>query len=357
MLGSDTAIIEAVLDTKPQLVSIDSPLSLPRGRIMPGDDDPGRNEYGIFRSCERILKRRGINVYPCLLPSMQRLTARGMALAAGIRKLGYSVIECYPGAAQDIIGIPRKGAGEHLLKAGLAGFGITGSFLSESVKHDELDAITSAIVASFFLSGRYEALTGPDEGALIIPKLSPTSPPFVIGVSGHIAAGKTTAARLIERRGFSYTRISRVIDDVIIMNGGVPDRTLRQEVGWRLHVEKGQEWLCERAIDLVKGAERIVVDGLRFPQDHIYFFERFGSRFVHIHIEAAKEIRAHRLSKAIEKSDLSALARPTEQEIEALRAMGRVITNEATLELLERKMESVISEAEIKEVSTCQSRS
>ena len=225
------------------------------------------------------------------------------------------------------------------------------------MKHDEL-VTTSAIVGSFFLSGHYEALTGPEEGALIIPNLNPTPLPFVIGISGHIAAGKTTAARLIERRGFSYTRISRVIDDVIIMNGGVPDRMLRQEVGWRLHVEKGQEWLCERAIDLVKGAKRIVVDGLRFPEDHIYFFERFGGRFVHIHIEAAKEIRAHRLSKANE-SDLSALeARPTEQEIEALRAMGRVIAKvEATLELLERKLELVISEAELKEGSTCQSRS
>ena len=64
-----------------------------------------------MRECERMLKRRGINVYPCLIPSMQKLTRRGIDLAEKFRKLGIPVIESYPGAAQDIVGIPRKRAG------------------------------------------------------------------------------------------------------------------------------------------------------------------------------------------------------------------------------------------------------
>ena len=64
-----------------------------------------------MRECERELKRRGVNVYPCLIPSMQKLTARGIRLARSLRERGIPVIESYPGAAQDIMRIPRKGAG------------------------------------------------------------------------------------------------------------------------------------------------------------------------------------------------------------------------------------------------------
>ena len=111
MLSADDEIIAFIHDADPVLVSIDSPLSLQRGRTLVTDDDPARSEYGIMRVCERTLKRRGINVYPCLLPSMQRLTERGIHLAARLRACGVPVIESYPGAAQDILGIPRKGAG------------------------------------------------------------------------------------------------------------------------------------------------------------------------------------------------------------------------------------------------------
>ena len=106
-----------------------------------------------MRACERTLKRRGINVYPCLLPSMQRLTERGIRLAARLRNLGTPVIQSYPGAAQDILGIPRKGAGEQWLKLGLLNLGFRGEDATKPVRHDELDAITSALVGSFFLAG------------------------------------------------------------------------------------------------------------------------------------------------------------------------------------------------------------
>ncbi len=149
-IKSNLAIEEFVLDYAPDVVSIDSPLSLP--------EDPTK----IYRDCELTLKRRGIGVYWCLLPSMKNLTMRGISLAEKLRVRNMIVIESYPGAAQDILSIPRKSKGLDVLAAALADYGITGKL---NVSHDELDAVTAAIVGLLYLQGNYEAL-----GCLILPK-------------------------------------------------------------------------------------------------------------------------------------------------------------------------------------------
>jgi predicted nuclease with RNAse H fold/dephospho-CoA kinase len=347
-VNSDSEMIARVAAERPALVSIDSPLSLPEGRVRVSDDDPGREQFGIMRRCERELKRRGINVYPSLLPSMQKLTERGIRLAEAIRSLGIAVIESYPGAAQDIMGIPRKGAGERYLKQGLAEFGIVGQFETKAVTHDELDAITSAVVGSFFLSGRFEALSGPTEGALIIPDLkSSGSSGLVVGVSGRICAGKTTTARLLERRGFSYTRFSLVIDDEIRSRGEPLNRETRQRVGSEIHSEKGQRWLCERVLERVPDQPVIVVDGLRFPEDHAFFVERFGSKFIHLHLNAPEAVREMRYAEAAqgESSFGDADQKPVEMEIDRLSNLAAVtIDNVGTVKELEETVLRFVSE-------------
>lgn len=342
---ADDAMFDLAMREKPVLISIDSPLSLPEGRIRVSDDDPGRAQFGIMRRCERELKRRGINVYPSLLPSMQGLTQRGIRLAERFRAAGIPVIESYPGAAQDIMGIPRKGAGERYLRQGLSEFGIKGPYETEAVSHDELDAITSAIVGSFFLADQFEALHGPTEGALIIPDLkSSEKPGLIVGISGRICAGKTTAARILERDGFAYTRYSLVIDDEILSRGETPNRATRQIVGSELHSSKGQRWLGEKAIERVSGKKFIVVDGLRFPEDHAFLFETFGSRFLHIHISAPDELRAIRYAT----NETSDFARVDEQPVEAkINDLGRLaavmIENAGSIEDLKLELDAAVA--------------
>jgi uncharacterized protein YprB with RNaseH-like and TPR domain/predicted nuclease with RNAse H fold/dephospho-CoA kinase len=343
MVATDEEMIARIIAISPSLVSIDSPLSLPLGRIRVEDDDPGRLEFGIMRRCERELKRRGINVYPCLLPSMQALTRRGMRLAARLRCLGVPVIESYPGAAQDIMGIPRKGAGEAFLKAGLQEFGVSGDFLTGSVRHDELDAITSALVGSFFLAEKHEALTGPSEDALIIPDLKAAPGPVVVGISGRICAGKTTAARFLERQGFAYTRFSLVVDDEIKKLGERPNRELRQRIGLEINRTKGQKWLCEQTLARVGSQPLIVVDGLRFLEDRAFFFERFGSRFLHLHIVAPHELREKRYRQGDGPSLDDADAMPVEGEIDRLGTRATVLLdNSSTIDALSNAVASAV---------------
>ncbi|MDE6735722.1 MAG: DUF429 domain-containing protein [Desulfovibrio sp.] len=168
-LKSDEAMIAVITYANVDLVSIDSPLGLPTGRKSCFDDDPGREKYGTFRECERILRSRGINLFQCLIPSMQKLTNRGIKLASKLRKAGFEVIESFPGGTQDILGIPRKQAGMDHLKQGLKNFGIRGDYLDSEISHDELDAITCAITGLFYKAGRYEAVGDPQEGQIIVP--------------------------------------------------------------------------------------------------------------------------------------------------------------------------------------------
>ncbi len=297
LLSKDDELLEGVRKFRPHLVSIDSPLSLPVGRQSPWDDDPGRHKFGIMRTCERILKRRGVNVYPSLIPSMQKLTARGIRLAERLRAEGVPVIESYPGAAQDIMGIPRKQAGLCHLRRGLARFGLTGAIATEEVSHDELDAVTCAVVGLFFLSRRFEALGNADEGYLIVPDLKRKAPGshHVIGISGLIAAGKTTAARYLDSKGYAYVRYSQVIEAEATKRGLPRTREILQQLGKEIHSTKGQKWLLDQLLmRLADLPDRIVVDGMRFPEDHANLVERFGSEFVHVHIEASDSARRRR---------------------------------------------------------------
>lgn len=158
LINTNRKIIATTMRAKPKIISIDSPLSIPH------------KKHGIMRRCERILRARGVYVYPCLLPSMKSLTKRGIMLSTKFKRLGFRVIESYPGAAQDILGIIRKKVDVEELKQGLIDFGIKSDFINIKNNHDKLDAITSALVGYFYLANCYEALGDEKEGYLIVPK-------------------------------------------------------------------------------------------------------------------------------------------------------------------------------------------
>jgi uncharacterized protein YprB with RNaseH-like and TPR domain/predicted nuclease with RNAse H fold len=161
-IRTDEELVRETLAAKPDLVSIDSPLTVPAGFGPPC--------VPIYRKCELALKRMGISVFWCLLPSMEMLTRRGIKLADELRRTGCRVIESYPGAAQDILGMPRKKASLEELKHGLFRAGVMGDFITACVTHDEIDAITSALVGLFYLADEYIALGTEAEDYLIVPR-------------------------------------------------------------------------------------------------------------------------------------------------------------------------------------------
>lgn len=205
VLHSDDEILDAVLGYDPDLVCIDAPLSLPKGRSSPYDDDPVRDDAGITRASERELRRRGVSCYPALIPSMQALTERGIRLASRLREEGIPVIECFPGGTQDILQLPRKRTDLSLLKKGLETFGIRGDYTTGDVSHDELDAITAALVGEFFIAGYFEAIGIPEENALIIPQRELRAPTcdVVLGVAADSDEIAEQAIEKLIQEGFA----------------------------------------------------------------------------------------------------------------------------------------------------------
>ena len=163
VLYSDKQILQEVFRAKPKIVSIDAPLCLPKGRKSLSQRGPPH-----LRKCDKELLERGIKFFPVTLGPMRKLTARGIKLKKILERKGFKVIETFPGAAQDLLGLPRKQHGIEKLRKGLQRLGIKG--ISKKMGGDELDAITCALVGLLFLKGEYQALGDSEEILMILPK-------------------------------------------------------------------------------------------------------------------------------------------------------------------------------------------
>jgi histidinol phosphatase-like PHP family hydrolase/predicted nuclease with RNAse H fold/dephospho-CoA kinase len=219
-LFSDEEILAFIEEHEPRIVSIDSPLGLP------GGGDSINPKAGIMRVAEHDLASIGIPAYPSLIDSMENLTLRGIHLRGTIERLPRAprVIESYPGAAQDILCIPRKQRSLDLLRDGLRRLGLTGPGL-DTRSHDEMDAITSAVVGRYFEAGLFEPMGIVREAQLVVPKIRPvvfeTNP--VVCLAGKTGAGKSVVARYLSVfYGFQWIRTRDIIRDLLVEDTAKP---------------------------------------------------------------------------------------------------------------------------------------
>ena len=162
LVYTDQEILQAIEAAKPRVVAIDAPLSLPPGRRTMEE----RTNVHL-RECDRELLRRGIKFFPITLGPMRKLAERGIRLRKTLENRHFTVIEVYPGGAQDILGIPRKQRGLDKLKVGLEKAGVKG--LTSQMSDHELDAATCALVGKLFLEGK-SVIYGTSSQAIIMPK-------------------------------------------------------------------------------------------------------------------------------------------------------------------------------------------
>jgi uncharacterized protein len=162
VLYTDKEIIEKTTEAKPQVIAIDAPLCLP-----PGRKSIEERTANHLRESDRILLKMGIKIFPVTLGPMRKLTVRGICLRETFEAQGFTVIEAYPGGAQDVLGIPRKQRGLAKLLDGLIKLGITG--LNSELNDHELDAVTCAYVGKLFLENKSVTYGDPGQG-IVMPK-------------------------------------------------------------------------------------------------------------------------------------------------------------------------------------------
>jgi len=173
-LHSDEEIVGRTLETNPDIISIDAPLCIPKGR-----ESFERRGPPHLRACDRELLRMGIKFFPITLGPMRKLTKRGIKLKDYFERKGYKVIESFPGSIQDMLGMPRKQKGLEKLRRALMKYGFSGDVVKEKITDDELDAITSALVGKLFLENNYLAIGDPKEGLMILPRRKESLKKFI----------------------------------------------------------------------------------------------------------------------------------------------------------------------------------
>jgi predicted nuclease with RNAse H fold len=117
----------------------------------------------------------GIKFFPITIGPMRTLTARGIRLKKKLQRLNLEVFETFPGAAQDLLGIPRKQRGLPELQQSLLRLGCKGDIITRDLTGDELDSINCALVSKDYAEGSYLAIGDPSEIMMILPRIGKVS--------------------------------------------------------------------------------------------------------------------------------------------------------------------------------------
>jgi dephospho-CoA kinase len=166
----------------------------------------------------------------------------------------------------------------------------------------------------------------------------------VIVISGEVAAGKTTAAKLLRSQGFQYALISQAIrtrwDGSF---GEKPPRSWYQDMGMQLHREIGQWALCQETLDLIPDPSvDFVIDGARWHEDISFFRTQFGSDMLHIHLVASADVRKMRFdAREKDVSFEEADADEVELEVKELNLNADMVFDNSTNDL--SKLEEFIN--------------
>lgn len=172
---------------------------------------------------------------------------------------------------------------------------------------------------------------------MIIPDLkSQLKKISIIGLSGGIASGKTTVGKIFEENGYKYIRYSQIIEKMLIEKKLIVNRENLQKLG--NEINKNQIELSKRIYEEIKYYEKVVIDGLRHPEDYTYFFETYGFNFNLIFIDSERKLREERyLNLGYNKDEFyKAINDKSERNIISLKKLSNKIiyNNESKVKLL-----------------------
>jgi dephospho-CoA kinase len=128
---------------------------------------------------------------------------------------------------------------------------------------------------------------------------------LVVGLSGKIASGKTTAAGYLQQKcGFVNLSTRKLLSDLLYSQHREVTRENLQNLGRDLVESVGAGGFIAAMLAYVQPA-KYVIDAVRYPEAVDYLRERFSNDYIHLHISADDLIRWKRMNL---KDDLRNLA-------------------------------------------------
>lgn len=182
---------------------------------------------------------------------------------------------------------------------------------------------------------------------------------MILGLTGSMGAGKGEVVKILERWGFKYITLSKMVRAEAQRLGIPEEREKLMAVGDQMRAQEGFGVLAKRALETIQkeGGDKWVVDGIRNPAE---IDELRKSPDAHIvGLQANQDILVDRIIKRARPSD----AKTPEDIIhrikkewgdgepeggqqvgKCMQKVDRIIVNEGTLEELEKKFEAVYNE-------------
>ena len=154
LLYMDNQMLEAITQSKPEVIAVDAPFSLPKS--------------GILRKADREMIKNGYRVFPPRLPAMKTLTMRAMKLNRLIAEKGFKTIEVHPTSTCKALNIPLKDWEK--IQTALTQIGLEGDLKVRTLTPHEVDAVIAALTAYLYMRNQTEALGDEEEGYIIVPK-------------------------------------------------------------------------------------------------------------------------------------------------------------------------------------------
>lgn len=156
-LFEDKDILNYIHRTKPSLVVIDAPLSLPKGRCCLSNECGCSKKGGHFRAAEVEMRKYG-RTLPLTFHGMRMLTERGIRLSNELKK-NYIVLESHPRTIQKVLGFSN-------LYDDLTDY----FHLPENISEHELDALLLVIAGIFYMEDKFMEFGDPEEGIIVLPE-------------------------------------------------------------------------------------------------------------------------------------------------------------------------------------------
>lgn len=178
---------------------------------------------------------------------------------------------------------------------------------------------------------------------------------LVLGLTGTIGAGKDVVSDyIVKEHGFNAFSCGDVIRTIADEEGLEPTRENLQMLGKEHRKKEGEGFLGKKAAEIAnrKDSDRLVVNGIRNPEEVQALREELGEDFVLIYIHADEETRFERLKERARTGDpktLEAFKEQDRKEKEKFRMeetfdmADEYIGNEGSLQELYNKVDETVS--------------